>query len=181
MRNKIFTVKIEVITLWLHDLSNDIYSVTLPWAWLSTAYVSVDALPAQWWHWYVINTLRPCSCWTAYKRLYISKRQTVRRQCSRERSFIFWKLFFVWRFDYWKFSSLTVRSACGNPGNILNGRGTFNSTSLSNVHPIWTTVTYFCISGYQLIGVKTRQCRPDGRWSGEGNPVCKSKNVAKHT
>ncbi|CAH3181961.1 unnamed protein product, partial [Porites lobata] len=69
-----------------------------------------------------------------------------------------------------------VRSACGNPGNIPNGRGTFNSTSPSNVQPIWTTVTYFCISGYQLIGVKTRQCRPNGRWSGEGNPVCKSKN-----
>lgn len=74
-----------------------------------------------------------------------------------------------------------VRSACGNPGNIPNGRGTFNSTSPSNVQPIWTTVTYFCISGYQLIGVKTRQCRPDGRWSGEGNPVCKKSTCVSPT
>ena len=47
MGNKIFRVKTKAITLWLHDLSNDVYSVMLPWALLSTAYVSVDALPAQ--------------------------------------------------------------------------------------------------------------------------------------
>ena len=86
----------------------------------------------------------------------------------------------MWRFDYWKFSSLTVRSACGNPGNIPNGRGTFNSTSPSNVQPIWTTVTYSCISGYQLIGVKTRQCRPNGQWSGIGSPVCRGNIPNSH-
>ena len=47
MRNKVFTVKIQVVTFWLHDLSDDVYSVKLPWAWFSTAYVSVDSLPAQ--------------------------------------------------------------------------------------------------------------------------------------
>ena len=40
-------LKFRDISDWLHNRSNDVYSVMLSWAWLSTACVSLDALPAQ--------------------------------------------------------------------------------------------------------------------------------------
>ncbi|XP_073249838.1 complement component receptor 1-like protein [Porites lutea] len=71
-----------------------------------------------------------------------------------------------------------VRSACANPGDILHGRARFNST-LSNpsIQPIWTTVTYSCLPGYQRIGDETRQCLPNGHWSGKSNTTCEKSYV----
>ena len=119
----------------------------------------------------------------AYEQLFFSKRQTIGIVFAWEviYYFILWLLFFMW----WVLNgllkmsfSLTVRSACANPGNIFHGSATFNSTSNNPFkQPIWTTVTYTCDSGYQRIGDKTRQCRPNGQWSGESNTKCKSKNV----
>ena len=118
-----------------------------------------------------------------YEQLFFSKRQTIGIVFAWEviYYFILWLLFFMW----WVLNgllkmsfSLTVRSACANPGNIFHGSATFNSTSNNPFkQPIWTTVTYTCDSGYQRIGDKTRQCRPNGQWSGESNTKCKSKNV----
>lgn len=121
----------------------------------------------------------------AYEQLYFSKRQTIGIVFAWEviYYFILWLLFFMW----WVLNgllkisfSLTVRSTCANPGNIVHGSATFNST-LNNSplqQPIWTTVTYTCASGYQRIGDKIRQCLPNGRWSGKSNTTtCISKNV----
>lgn len=119
-----------------------------------------------------------------YEQLFISKRHTIGIVFAWEviYYFILWLLFFMW----WVLNgllkisfSLTVRSACANPGNIVHGRATFNSTyNNPRIQPIWTTVTYSCDSGYQRIGDKTRQCLPNGHWSGKSNTTtCKSKNV----
>ena len=72
------------------------------------------------------------------------------------------------------FPSLVV-SRCGSPGpELQHGRTTSNSSDSSDdsTFPIWTTVTFLCHTGYQLVGPSLRQCRPNGQWSGKRNPTC---------
>ena len=58
--------------------------------------------------------------------------------------------------------------------------GTLEDPIGGNVFSVSTTLlsmaTYTCISGYMLSGNKTRQCQPDGSWSGD-MPQCIRKLI----
>ncbi|XP_055511020.1 C4b-binding protein-like [Leucoraja erinacea] len=56
------------------------------------------------------------------------------------------------------------RKSCGSPGEILNGR--YNATG----NKFGDQVTFFCDTGYNLVGRDTRLCE-DGGWSGQV-PTC---------
>ena len=60
--------------------------------------------------------------------------------------------------------STVVVIKCADPGSLRNGRRTISSLNVGG------TVTYYCNSGYRLVGDSSRRCTSDGRggayWSG---------------
>ena len=57
---------------------------------------------------------------------------------------------------------------CGSLDQPIGGSVATVSTTLSSV------ATYSCGTGYKLSGNGTRQCQPDGNWSGD-MPQCTRK------
>ena len=54
---------------------------------------------------------------------------------------------------------------CGAPEDLANGM-------IRALYTVYRSViTYSCDYGYILIGVQTRTCQEDGRWSGQ-SPTC---------
>ena len=70
--------------------------------------------------------------------------------------------------------STVVVIKCADPGSLHNGRRTISSLTVGG------TVTYYCNSGYRLVGGSSRRCTSDGRggayWSGS-LPRCEGGRV----
>ena len=68
--------------------------------------------------------------------------------------------------------STVVVIKCADPGSLRNGRRTISSLNVGG------TVTYYCNSGYRLVGDSSRRCTSDGRggayWSGS-LPRCEGR------
>jgi hypothetical protein len=62
---------------------------------------------------------------------------------------------------------------CNDMGTTLPG----GSLAYSNDGKFPSTATYTCGPGYNLLGLPTRQCSPDGNWGGD-SPVCKPVHCA---
>ena len=41
---------------------------------------------------------------------------------------------------------------------------------------VGSTAAYTCDGGFELAGIRVRQCQPNGQWSGN-EPVCESKLI----
>ncbi|CAH3128057.1 unnamed protein product [Pocillopora meandrina] len=66
-----------------------------------------------------------------------------------------------------------VINVCTSPGDIEHGRVTFENTKADRTtSPIGTVARFNCNVGFKLVGNSTRQCQPDGHWSGQRNPIC---------
>ena len=71
---------------------------------------------------------------------------------------------------------LAAINVCTSPGDIEHGRVTFENTKADRTtSPIGTVARFNCNVGFKLVGNSTRQCQPDGHWSGQRNPICQSK------
>ena len=57
---------------------------------------------------------------------------------------------------------------CDNLNNITNGRVELSGNFVGAI------ATYFCVTGYNLVGNKQRVCQGNGQWDGV-EPSCKSK------
>ncbi|XP_023248020.1 uncharacterized protein LOC106641587 isoform X2 [Copidosoma floridanum] len=55
---------------------------------------------------------------------------------------------------------------CTNPEHPVNGKAIFTSVSYNAV------VSYECKTGYTIVGMSTRRCGADGKWTGHA-PICK--------
>lgn len=61
-----------------------------------------------------------------------------------------------------------IGSGCRQLSNPANGRVTISNRTVGGV------ATYFCNSGFNLVGAKTRVCQSGGEWSGIA-PSCQGK------